>query len=391
MKLLWTSTSISRNASGTPRASLRRTLDAAKNLGTSLPAARFPLILERDGKPCREAFSYLYALAVVSGSTSEKTLATYAESLLDWLSFAEARQFQWRSPTTRQLAEYRNSMLGQGAPQARRAKPLARRTVNLRLTVAIDFTRSLAREPNALAPEHKRQDQHNSQRPPDTKRLLVRVSRPRPRALTPEACHDLLSHLKQPHRLVFRWQLATGLRTSSVLAIKLSHIQSLLAKHSDHIIDVPSKGSQVAIAYVPKDLLEETLRYIEIDRRLSRANSRQIIEPSCLDEPLFVNSLGTPLTNRTYAQAFRRASVSSGIQAHPHQARTTFATNIERTLRRLKTDEEELDTVKIVQALLGHASASTTAHYLESIAGYNEDILKAIEEFSSQSASGTHD
>jgi hypothetical protein len=73
---------------------------------------RFPVLISWSGHFVEEAFSFLFDVAFVRGSTrSARTLETYAESLLSWLTYAEDKGIPWRGPTAAMLAAYRDNML----------------------------------------------------------------------------------------------------------------------------------------------------------------------------------------------------------------------------------------------------------------------------------------
>jgi hypothetical protein len=54
----------------------------------------------------------------------------------------------WRRPNSEALATYRDHLLGTVGDQVKRSRPLSRRTVNLRLTVASEFYKYLAELPH---------------------------------------------------------------------------------------------------------------------------------------------------------------------------------------------------------------------------------------------------
>jgi hypothetical protein len=141
---------------------------------------RFPLLIDASGDLVTEAFRFLFDVGVIRGSTrSPRTLETYGERLCDWLTFAERAQLPWRRPSSVMLAMYRDHLLGTRFGEARCLRPLSRRTVNLRITVAIEFYKLLAELPE-LDPDirlvvGKRLSQF--------RRLRVRLDRRRPRAV----------------------------------------------------------------------------------------------------------------------------------------------------------------------------------------------------------------
>jgi hypothetical protein len=145
MRLIWTGEQ--------PVSDTRSTLEARgydpAQLGLSEDRAcritrSFPVLISRSGRFIEEAFSFLFDVAFVRGSTrSTRTLETYAESLASWLAYAEQKDLQWRRPTPVMLAAYRDYLLGTDGVDRRGTRPLSRRTVNLRLTVAIELYKHL--------------------------------------------------------------------------------------------------------------------------------------------------------------------------------------------------------------------------------------------------------
>jgi len=173
---------------------------------------------------------------------------------------------------------------------------------------------------------------------------------------------------------VLKWALATGLRTSSIINLKLSEVNDLLGNTSCRFMSVIVKGGKYHRVYVPQDLVFETTTYIDVERKLSERRG-------ALHQQLFLNSRGSPLTAKAYYSAYKRACALIGVKSHPHQARTTFATFMHRRLSFVSA-ELGLDNVKIIQGLLGHASSVTTEQYLERIATGNPDVLEMLEQHS---------
>jgi integrase len=351
---------------------------------------RFPLLIGADGSLVREAVSFLYDIAYVRGSTrSLRTLETYAESLNSWLSYAEEHQLGWRHPTAPMLASYRDQMLG---TDGTRDPPLSRRTVNLRLSVALEFYKHLGCKDEGEEMTVTQRNEARTASPPSVKwtasrssslaTLRVRVYRRRPRALRAEDCQNLSGELKAAYRLMWQWALCTGLRTSSLLRLRLGAFESLASSvMSDPMLSVLAKGGKIVSVHVPQALRDATERYIEVDRRLAASR------PACpaKDAALFLNRTGRPVTAKAYYRAFRRAAARLRIHAFPHQARTTFATFVRDRLERLNAAGHHLDAVKIVQSLLAHADAATTEAYLDSIDVPSLDVLRLLDELAARS------
>ncbi len=343
---------------------------------------RFPILISQSGRFVAEAFDFLFDVAFVRGSTrSERTLATYAESLQSWLTYAEQESLEWRRPSALMLAAYRDHLLGTDGNERYRSRPLARRTVNLRLTVATEFykhlglllaTPSRGRETR----DHSRDERSGVQtRSQDFRRLRVRVHRRRPKALRAEHCRALCRELANPYRLMWQWALCTGLRTCSLIRIKLKAFEIGVGGHTaGQTMDFTAKGGKVVSIHVPAGLLDATCRYISVDRMLAVGNRRSS------DDALFLNAAGRPVTAKGYYRAVKRASARLGIAARPHQARTTFATHVRDRLELMSTAGRQIDAVKVVQSLLAHADARTTEQYLESIDVPSLDVLQVLDE-----------
>lgn len=376
MRLLWTA--------DRPARLIRRTLveHGYSRLCADLPpdsewriGRSFPVLVDSSGCVLTESFGFLHDVGVIRGSTrSFRTLETYAESLCDWLTFAEEAGLSWRRPTASMLAMYRDHMLGTVIRDPKRSRSLSRRTVNLRLTVSIEFYKHLADSCDG----HPGDRLLLSRRISSFRRLRIQLDRRRPRALSPDQCTRLRERLRGVHRLIFQWALCTGLRTASIVSIPLSDFVSLLqSRASSRLLEVRAKGGKCVSVHVSQQLIEATKRYIEIERVLSARLNRRGNAPT-----LFINSRGRPVTGKAYYRAFCRAREAVGVAARPHQARSTFATRVRDKLERLSRSGTELDPVKIVQALLAHADARTTEQYLESIDVPSIDILHILDELS---------
>jgi integrase len=268
------------------------------------------------------------------------------------------------------LATYRDHLLGT-IGQPRRSRPLSRRTVNLRLTVAIEFYKYMTESPG-LDPAGR---VLLARRLPVFRRLRVRLDRRRPRALTGEQCSQLCDRLRSVYRLMFQWALCTGLRTASLVSITLGDFISLLRTSSQKLIRVRAKGGKTIQVHVPQALIEATARYVEIERVLcARPDSDRV------SSALFLNTQGSPVRGKAYYRAFARAARWAHVSARPHQARSTFATRVRDKLDALDRRGAGIDAVKIVQSLLAHADARTTEQYLESIDVPSLDVLRVLDE-----------
>lgn len=353
----------------------------------------FPVLISQAGYWVDEAFSFLFDIAFLRGSTrSTRTLETYAESLLSWLAYAERKGLQWRKPTPAMLAAYRDHLLGTDRENRPTQRSLSRRTVNLRLTVAVEFYKHLGCIPVEELPvsdragfELSRHLQHQSPRSSvrraDFRRLRVRIYSRRPKALPIEHCQALSRGLRQPYRLMWQWALCTGLRTCSLVRITVKSIEDLKRPSRwGQTVDLIAKGGKVISVNVPDELLAATMRYLNVDRMLVTGRPGVSAET----QSLFLNAHGRPATGKSFYRALERAGKSLNITAHPHQARTTFATFVRDRLEARNEAGAQMDPVKVVQFLLAHADASTTEQYLESIDVPSVDVLQVLDDLASK-------
>lgn len=348
---------------------------------------KYPVLIDANGVFVEEIFSFLFDIGYVRGTTqSARTLQTYGESLLAWLSYAEARGLEWRRPTAIMLAQYRDHLLGTQAFD-RPLRVLARRTVNLRLTVAIGFYKHLGwiSGSGSLTLASSRHLNHVARKRPllvvrsasGFEGLRVRTYSRRPMALRAEQCRALCFELHNPYRLMWQWALCTGLRTVSLVQIDLKAFESMVECASDpQTLDVVAKGGKVVTVSVPTGLRNLTELYIAIDRVMAAAAAETPLPQSTL----FLNSDGRPVTSKGYYRALKRAGRRLKIRVRPHQARTTFATYVRDKLEALNRRGQQIDAVKVVQCLLAHSDARTTEEYLESIDVPSLDVLAILDE-----------
>ncbi|WMI99772.1 tyrosine-type recombinase/integrase [Pseudomonas chlororaphis subsp. aurantiaca] len=331
-----------------------------------------PLMLSNEGVIVKEVSYFLIDRAnQVKGRNASNTVRTYAECLYNWLGYLESKGRVWQQANPRDLISYRNTMKAEVSTRTKRQ--LKSSTINIRITVVLEFYKYLqhwnsvdsvsSEWSNSLAIAFK-----------GSNTIKLRKSFSRPRAMTQDVCTRLIQQLSGVHQLIFIWSLTTGIRTSSILSITVENYENIRLGNED-FIELIMKGGRMQKVYVPHSLRAETNGYIMSARVLSAKEDLQKAEHL---SPLFINSLGGPVSRNCFYAAFKRACKKLGVNAHPHQARTTFATFIERKLSSAALNLG-FDHIKIIQGLLGHASASTTQQYIEDISGNNIDVLALID------------
>jgi integrase len=333
--------------------------------------ASIPIILSDCGEVVREAHSFLYEKHNLSrGMSSDRTVLTYAESLSHWFRYCKENDLCWREFSVSSLLKYRNSMR---STSNHREKNLRTATINLRVTVVVEFIKFLilGGSDNEIRTEEARYFLAKLGRA----KLKLRRTHSRPIALSPENCKKICNVLRSTHRLIFIWAISTGLRTSSILSVTLKQLEAIESSRGG-FVEVITKGGKWQKVFLPAYVLEETKKYIRIDRKILLLRGGLGGAESNF---LFVNQKGGAIDRRCYYAAYKRACKVLRVNSHPHQARTTFATFMDRRLRAYG-EEHKLDHIKIIQGLLGHASSITTEDYLESLEINNIEILNLLEE-----------
>ena len=141
--------------------------------------------------------------------------------------------------------------------------------------------------------------------------------------------------------LIIKLLIVTGLRISELTNVNVRDI----SRDAGQIL-VRGKGNRERIVFVPnRELLEELKHFLET--RYAQGGS---------SAPLFLNTEGRRLRSATFRKRLRALSRRLGIEPHltPHRFRHSAATLL---------IEEGID-IRMVQALLGHASLRTTEIYV---------------------------
>jgi len=141
--------------------------------------------------------------------------------------------------------------------------------------------------------------------------------------------------------LMIKLLIVTGLRISELTNLKIGDVSTDASQ-----MVVRGKGNKERIVFVPNEELQEAFRRYCADRATHGS----------LKSPLFLNAIGRRLRSQTFRKRLRVLSDRLGIAPHltPHRFRHSAATLL----------IEEGTDIRMVQALLGHASLRTTEIYV---------------------------
>ena len=140
---------------------------------------------------------------------------------------------------------------------------------------------------------------------------------------------------------------ATGARVSEFIRLKVEHVR---AGH----YDICSKGGKIRRLYIPDQLREETLSWLERDTGY-----------------LFLNRNGKRITTRGLAGRLTYYAQKYGMDTslvHPHAFRHLYA----------KEFLERYQDIALLADLLGHANISTTRIYLRKSKTEQQRLINQI-------------
>ena len=144
-----------------------------------------------------------------------------------------------------------------------------------------------------------------------------------------------------------RFMAATGARISELIRMRVEHVR-------DGFFDVCSKGGKVRRLYIPDQLREEALSWLDRDSGY-----------------LFLNKRGERITTRGLAERLTHYAHKYGMDAsvvHPHSFRHLYA----------KSFLERHNDIALLADLLGHKNISTTRMYLRKSSLEQRNLINQI-------------
>jgi len=147
------------------------------------------------------------------------------------------------------------------------------------------------------------------------------------------------------------WYLAaTGARVSELIQIIIEHVTA-------GYFDLYTKGGKLRRLYIPKKLRDETITWLEAQKRTSGY--------------LFLNRYGERITTRGVSQQLKNYAKKYGLDTkvvYPHSFRHRYAKNF----------LEKYNDIALLADLMGHESIETTRIYLRRTASEQQALVDKI-------------
>jgi integrase/recombinase XerD len=351
----------------------------------------FPILL--DAKMCSvtEANHFLRYYLIQRGRVqSRKTWATYGYHLLDYFSFLEQSQMDWRAsqasgePTI--LAAYRDQLCQKG---------ISPRTINQRLSTISQYYLFAKREGWLDTIPFNREDVRRSRAPgflghldasggvKKSTDVVLRTFKRSPSILAPHQIQALLQALSNPmHKLMARLALQVGLRRQEIVTFPCAYVRppdkgsgmTRVRLDPEDGSGMRTKGRRSRDVWMPEELMRRLWDY----KVHLRSNS---LQKKSTSSQLFVRSNGQSWCDdgRGFTAIIRRAGERAGLKVWPHVLRHTYASY---TLAALQARSTGIDPLVFLQRQLGHSSINTTMEYLHlvdalverSVTAYDADV-----------------
>ena len=199
---------------------------------------------------------------------------------------------------------------------------------------------------------------------------LTAPKRPKslPKFLTPQEVEQILSNIKIEtpagfrNRVILELLWATGMRVSELSNLNFGDLNL-----DENEIRVFGKGAKERIVLISERAKKYLMQYINSARKLiaPEYNIGDITD----DSPIFINSTGYRLQNKTIRNAINDvvSQIELPKKVTPHVFRHSFAT---------KLIENGAD-LRVVQELLGHAGISNTQIYTHISLKHMQDVYES--------------
>jgi site-specific recombinase XerD len=351
--------------------------------------AAFPIFFSKDGSVVWPVSLYIYECGVVSPSSSVKTIQTYKENLISWLGYLERCRIALEDANEEDLLRYRNEM--HALVSDRTQKRLQPSTINQRTASVARFyswANAKGHFPSRLGDFISTYGGRRSgelARKTDNQsvvgyRLKIRTVTPFPSIVRIDEFCELLTHSKsEGEALAYRLMLASGLRRGEICRLNIGDIPDVSAQDpalSPLIeIEIIRKGAKRDKVKVPFALIEELNWFVLMERCVSPGARPRNFRA----EPLFVNKRKRRFKPDHFGSNFKAAANSAGVRCTCHSLRHTFAICVLKILQDSARRGAEINPLKVLQRLMGHAHIETTEIYLRALDAYSDEVIKALD------------
>ncbi|MGF6180382.1 integrase [Massilia sp. UYP32] len=328
---------------------------------------RIYVIADKSGRLNETATSFLCYCAQRSRSVEGDTCRAYAESLVAWMNYLNQNCRDIHITREIDIQEYRNIL----CMKAPRGLGLSPATVNLRVGTILRFLKWGARYKSlitplgeqlitASSPVQKYQGSSRFARN-EVQIALPKTSTTSPSQISRPQLKQLYFNLGRPYDLMIRWAVSTGMRRSEICRLTVKDIETAVSTGSSRKLgelNVIRKGGRIQKIFVVRELIDESIWYI---------NSERVKQNDDGEQYLFINALGRPVSKTSFTKAYARACKEIGAKSHLHMLRHTFAVTVLQILEDRAAKGAAINPLKILQSMMGHASIETTDIYLRTM------------------------
>jgi len=320
---------------------------------------------------------------------SPNTIRSYLPRLGRFLNWTSSRGLDWRRVTVLELAGFKQRLeLTEVGGTGRR---VTGKTVNASLVAVVEFYRFCAAygyvapdvaqrmsQPKFVKVSGRALESSSEYREMSVRAVRAPEVHRAPECLTPDQVEAAVGGSRLARdRFLLVLLFETGIRIGEALGMRRADVHLLP--------DSSSLGCNVIGAHVHVEPRPDNMngarckagrpRVVPVARPVVDAYREYLLErdevgAAAMVDYLLVNvvgpAAGRPLTYSNAQQLVERAAARAGFRAHPHLFRHTAAT------RWLRSGVP----IDVVQALLGHASAASTAIYLHAT---DEDKRAAVD------------
>lgn len=174
---------------------------------------------------------------------------------------------------------------------------------------------------------------------------------------------------------MWKWSVATGFRRCEVCGLQRAILptpeQIGLNEGGLCSFTILRKGLREISVYAPTALIEETNWYI-LTERPSPKHPRDA-------GLIFLSEAGKEISRQTLSREFRKVADEIGSKATLHHLRHTFAISVLASLERHRLADEDVNPLKALQILLGHAHSETSEIYTQAATIANEAVIKTLD------------